>query len=342
MRVKLLIATPDADYSGYLASRISECHADVFDVSVCSLPERLPDILSARKFDAALMEAPFIESADMQNIQLPILLWSEDESVPDTAKTLKKIRKYQRISSIVAGVLEYYAKVPAAGCGFDPDKAHITAIWSSAGGVGKTTVALAYAAKKISEGKQVLYLNLEPFSSVPVYFSDSGKSISTVFEMLDNREGNIRMLIQGIRRYNSDVGIAYFCRPDNFDDMNILSAENVAALIEACAGVTEELVIDMSCVCDERARQIFGFADLILLVTDTTATAQIKLSQFTTQHHIFEHIKDKTILVANKGAAVSEQLTDTIISLPFVQSADVSAVYSALSGYSFEAQVDRQ
>ena len=341
MRVKLLIATTDADYAGHISSRISECHADVFDVSVCSLPERLQDTLSARKFDAALLEAPFAESADMQNIQLPLLLWSEDESIPDAAKTLGIVRKYQRISTIAANVLEQYAKVSAGGCGFDPDKAHITAIWSSAGGVGKTTVALAYAAKKISEGKQVLYLNLEPFSSVPVYFSDSGKSISTVFEMLDNQEGNVRMLIQGIRRCSSEVGIAYFCRPDNFDDMNILSAENVAALIEACAGVTEELVIDMSCVCDERARQIFGVADLILLVTDTTTTAQTKLSQFTTQHHIFERIKDKTILVANKGAAVSEPLTDTIISLPYVQSADVTAVYSALSGYSFETQVDR-
>ena len=342
MRIKLLIATPDTDYSEHLSSRISERHADDVDVSVCSSAECLRDLLSERKFDAALLEAPVIDSVDLQNIQLPLLLWSEDGNTPDEAVTLTKIRKYQRVSSIVSGVLEHYAKVSNDGCGFDPDKAHITAIWSSAGGVGKTTVALAYAARKISEGKQVLYLNLEPFSSVPVYFNETGKSISTIFEMLDNREGNVRMLIQGVRRYDSDVGVAYFCSPDNFDDMNILSAENVAALIDACAGVTEELVIDMSCVCDERARQIFGYADRILLVTDTTVTAQIKLSQFTTQHHIFERIKEKTILVANKGAAVSEPLTDTVISLPYVQSADVSAVYNTLSGYSFEAQVNRQ
>ena len=333
MRIKLLIATLDTEYAEHLSSRISARHTEAIDISVCSSPESLQSFLSARKFDAALLEPSLARDADLSNIHLPLLLWEEDENTENMEIALMKIRKYQRISSIVAEVLEKYAKVSSDGCGFDPDKAHITAVWSPAGGVGKTSVALAYAAKKISEGKQVLYLNFEQFSSVPVYFTESGKSISAVFEMLENHEGNVKMLIQGIRRYDSNTGVAYFCRPDNFDDMNILSTENVTVLVDACAGATDELVIDMSCVCDERARQIFGFADQILLVTDTSIIAQIKLSQFTSQHHIFERIKDKAVLVANKGAETIEALTDTVISLPFVQSADVSAVYHALSGY---------
>ncbi|MCL2201722.1 MAG: hypothetical protein FWB75_07130, partial [Oscillospiraceae bacterium] len=205
---------------------------------------------------------------------------------------------------------------------------------------GKTTVALSYAAQKVAEGKQVLYLNLESFSSVPAYFAQTGKSISAVFEMLENSDGNVKMLIRGICQQDSGVGMAYFCRPENFDDMYALSAENIAELTSVCAGVTEELVIDMSCVCDRRTRKVFELADKVLLVTDPTATAQVKLSQFSTQHTVFESIKDKVVLVANKGAELGCEIAQAVWKLPFVQSANHTAVYKALSG-SFEEQSEK-
>ena len=138
------------------------------------------------------------------------------------------------------------------------------------------------------------------------------------------------MLIRGMSRQDHG-GIAYFCRPDNYDDMNILSEKNIAALTDACSFITEELIIDMSCVCDERARQVFRLADKVFLVTDPTNAAQVKLSQFAQQHDVFDQIKDKTILVANRGAPIDARITDEIVSLPFVQSSDHVSVYKMLS-----------
>ena len=332
LRVKLLIATFDNEYAGHLSDSISEHHADAIEVSVCGTPDRLRELLTVRKFDAALLEAPFIEGTDLSSIHLPILLWAEDEDAAKVPGEIKRLRKYQRISTVVASVLEHYAKVTPDGHGSDSAKAQITAVWSPAGGVGKTTVALACAARKASDGKQALYLNLESFSSIPTYFAEAGKSISAVFELLENRVGNVQTLIRAIRRQDNGAGIAYFCKPDNFDDMNILSAENVSALVSACAGVTEELVIDMSCVCDERTRRVFELADRILIVTDTSGVAQFKLSQFTTQHNVFARIKSKMALVANKGANVGESQIDVVIRLPHVQSTNASVVYKTLSG----------
>ena len=241
-----------------------------------------------------------------------------------------RIKKYQRISSIVAEVLSYSAiYLP---CGRDPDfeRARVTAIWSPAGGVGKTAVALAYAAKVVSEGKQALYLDLEPFSSVPVYFNETGRSISAIFEMLENGEGNVKMLIRSTSQQDFG-GIKYFCKPDNYDDINILSAENIEKLTNACAGVTDELVIDMSCVCDERARRVFSLADKVFLVVDQSAASQIKMNQFASQHSDFLQIKDKVTLVANKGAAINVPFVETIVSLPFVKSTDRLEVYQTMS-----------
>ena len=330
MKIKLLIATDDSDYAEHLSYFISGRHADVIDVSVSRTQERLRELLKTHRFDAALLEAPLIGDTDLKTISLPLLLWADGENNSAESAKLPRIKKYQRISSIVADVLGKYSKISADRQGFDSERARITAVWSPAGGVGKTTVALALAVKKAAEGKQVLYLNMESFSSVPAYFPESDKSISTVFEMLENSEGNVEMLIRSVCHKDSG-GIAYLNRPDNFDDMYILSADNVATLIRSCAGVTEDLIIDLPCACDRRTRQVFTLADKVLLVIDQTCAAKVKLSQFTSQHDVFSLIRNKTTLVANKGATVSTPPTDTIVALPFMQSSDHVMVYKALS-----------
>jgi len=339
LRVKLLVATTDESYAGHLSNHISSHHADVIDVTVCRTPERFGELLKSSTFDAALLDEGMADKTELGGIRLPMLLWAEDNSTTGIAESLSRIRKYQRISSIVADVLEQYAKASPNDHNGDNGKARITAVWSPAGGTGKTTVALAYAAKKASEGKQVLYLDLEPFSSVPSFFHEPGKSISTVFEMLGTSEGSITTLIQGIRRCDSNTGISYFCHPVNFDDMNILSAEDVITLLGACSAVTEELVIDMSCVCDERTRLTFELADRIFIVTDPAHTVQAKLQQFSTQHNVFTLIYEKVTFIANKGATPFEPFADSTIRLPFIQSQREDVVYKALSGCGFESTI---
>jgi len=330
MRIKLLVATNNADYTEHISSYISENYSDAIVVSVCRTNKHLRETLSTQKFDVALVDSAMIEELELTSVSLPMLLVSEEEAEENTTYAFEKIIKYQRISLIVAELLENCAKVSKYGQGTNSEKACITAIWSPGGGVGKTSVALSYATKKVSEGKQVLYLNLEPFSSVPAYFYETGKSISAVFEMLENSEGNIKMLIRGICQQDS-AGVAYFCRPENFDDMYALSAENIAELTTVCAGVTEELVIDMSCVCDWRTRKVFELADKIFLVTDATRTAEVKLSQFITQHTVYEKIKEKTVFIANKGATAVSQIKGPTLYLPFVQSTDPATVYKSLT-----------
>jgi cellulose biosynthesis protein BcsQ len=329
MRIKLLIATTDTDYAEYLSNSISEYHESKIEVSVCKVSEGLQEMLANKRYDVALLDSSLLGNVGEASIRLPLLLWSEDESADNIAEDVGIINKYQRISSIVTAVLERYAKVSGSRSGPDSSSAIITAVWSPAGGVGKTTVALAYAASKAAEGRNVLYLDLELFSSIPAYFNHKGKSISAVFEMLESHEGNVRMLIQGIRCQES--GISFLCGPDNFDDMYALSSENTIELINACMGLTDELVVDLSCVCDMQTRQIMALADKILLVTDPTSAAQAKLSQFVQQHNVFESIQEKITLIANKGVVINAPPVSSIISFPFIQSSGASALYSTLS-----------
>lgn len=338
MRIKLAIATSETDYSEHLSSYISQHYSDIMDVIVCSTSNSLDDALAHHKFDAALLEQSFIfeaTEADLRVITLPLVLIGDTEEDTKPILELKGIRKYQRISSIVADLFEHLAKISKHSRNLISGKANITAFWSPSGGVGKTAVALAYAIRKSAEARQVLYLNLETFSSVPAYFYESGKSISTVFEMLESDEGDIKMIIRSICKQDQSVGVSYFCKPENFDDMHTLSADNIAELTSGCAGITEELVIDMSCACDWKARKIFELADQIMIVTDPSVTSEVKLLQFISQHNVFESISEKLTIIANKGAATEKVNDNAILHLPLITSNDPMEVCKMLS-LSFE------
>jgi MinD-like ATPase involved in chromosome partitioning or flagellar assembly len=336
MRIRLLIATADIDYGEHLSNFLSEKYRDTFEISLCTLENCSDTMQNSYKYDVALLDPLLLDEVDLNAIHLPLLLWSDSDEHTEKMDNLVKIRKYQRISSLTGDVLESLSKVSKIGSIADFGKAAITAVWSPSGGVGKTAVAVAYAAQKAQAGKDVLYLNLESFSSTPVYFPAVGKSISAIFDMLENHDGNIRVLARGMCLKDNASGIYYFHSPDNYDDINILSVDDTATLIAACRGMADELVIDMSCICNMRAWQIFEQSGKVLLVTDKTNTAQAKLQQFMSQHNIFEKIKSKTIIVANKNATISEQLAASSVSLPFVNSDDEIAVYKELSVHNFD------
>ena len=333
MKIKLLIATDDSDYSEYLSNVLTDKYADTFEVTVCSSVQLLNDLLKERNFDVALLAASFCVASYLSSIRLPFLLWEGSETAAVQAADYRRISKYQRISSLAGNVLEACAEISIGGKRINTAKAYWTAVWSPSGGVGKTTVALAYATRKVADGQEVLYLNLEHFSSSPLYFAETGKSISVLFEKLD---GNAELLVRALSQQDRGTGIRYFCHPENYDDINVLSAEDILILLKECSAGMDEIVIDLPCICDERIRQIFEIADKVILVTDATKTSQTKLEQFVKQHNVFEQIQAKTVLIANKGAIIDKNPLKTAICLPHVAAGNAIEIYKTLSSNRFE------
>ncbi|MCL2221780.1 MAG: hypothetical protein FWC20_05695 [Oscillospiraceae bacterium] len=329
MKVKMLIASDDARYTMKLSEQISKNHSDTLEVFVCSNPDVLEETILLEKVEIVLIDQMFVKYIEEIKATLPLIMRSETPS-DEASGEFTKIEKYGRISEIVADILETYSKVSKkAIIGGQGKAAGITAVWSPAGGVGKTTVALAAAVAAVQNGKRVFYLNLETFSSIPIYFDEGRKSISSVFEMLESNEGDVKMLISGIS--TEENGITYLSKPGNYDDVNILSAENIEELILSCGALTDELFIDISLPCDERTKKVFAMAGKVLLVSDRTETAKTKLSQFISQNSIFDSIREKTDLVANKGAVLDGETVQSVHSLPMAATLSESLVYKELA-----------
>lgn len=333
MRIQLLIADSDQDYTNHLSQVLVEKYADVFEVSACSGARQLEELLDHRGYDVALLSPSLAVEADLNRIQLPLLLW--DGAVSGHREGMGSLRKYQRISSIAGDVLERCAEVPSIGSNHGAAaRARLTVTWSPAGGVGKTTAALAYAAQQVSKGKRTVYLDLEPFSSVPAFFSEGGKSISTVFEKLDERA---ELTLQSIRQEDVGSGILYFRRPDNYEDISLLSGEDITRLADAAAADVDELVVDLEAGYGQNTAALLTKADSVLLVADGSKLCRIKLEQFRTQNRLYGQLREKTVLVANRGSWYDASFAASLVNLPLVKSDDPVVIYKTLSAGYFQA-----
>lgn len=327
MKIQILLGVEDSSYLEHLSQVLARQYADTFEVSACSARDSLLGLLGQRSFDVALLDAGLAAGVPAEGARLCLLLWDGMAALPPELAGWKRLRKYQRISTLTGEILESYAGLFSGSSGLGGSRAHITAVWSPAGGSGKTTVALAYAAQQVAGGRKTVYLDLEQFSSVPAYFPAGGKSISTVFERLDE---DVALLMQGIRQTDSGSGIGYYCCPNNYDDMNILTVEDVQLLIESAAQGVDDLVVDLSSLCDGRVRKALALADQVLLVLDGSPASLVRWEQFRGQHNTYGEIAGKLCLVANRGA----KLPDAQVTLPYVQTGDPIVVYKTLSaGY---------
>lgn len=333
MVIKLLIATSDIDYAEHLSNVLTEKHSDVFEVYSCSNNENLQGLLKSNRFDVALLEQNMADQVSLLNILLPLVM--RDVGVQNAAMTnLDGINKYQRVSSIVSEILGRFAKVNPNLNTIDSGYARVTAVWSPAGGCGKTSVALAYAAQLVSGGNKTVYLSLQSFSDGAVFFSQTGKSISTIFGADD---ANIGLLAQSIRVQDDGSGIWYFCDPANYDDINVLTSDDVETVIKGCGYGVDEIVVDLSNEWNEKIKRIFNIADTILIVLD--AASNEKWQQFVNRNNVYGTIENKLRIVANKNATAGKLgISNVSVTLPYVQSKDPIVVYKTLSGENFAAK----
>ena len=75
MKLQLLIAIGHQDYMEHLSDVLTQRYGETFEVSVCSTGERLRELLSRRRFDAALLDESLAEEVDLSAVRLPLLLW---------------------------------------------------------------------------------------------------------------------------------------------------------------------------------------------------------------------------------------------------------------------------
>ncbi len=333
MNIRLVVITSDIDYVECFSDVIEDSYKGVFKMSICSSVEKYQELSEKKSYDIALVDEALTDELAFPAARLCAQL-CDGETRAQRGSEYYPIQKYQRISHIVSELLEQYAKVAGGTGSYGKASGQMTALWSPAGGVGKTTIAMAYAAGRASETNRVIYLDLEHFSSTEAYFKDEAKSMSTLFEGLGSN--NMEILIAGLLQKDSGSGILYFGPVTNYDDLNVLTVSDIEEIINGCIAQCNELIVDLPSACDEKVRYILERSDRIFGIADDSVTGKNKWEQFQTQHSLYSEIADKLTMVANKGADISKWYQDHVVNIPFIKSQDPVIIYKSLAIRDFD------
>ena len=93
------------------------------------------------------------------------------------------------------------------------------------------------------------------------------------------------------------------------------------------------VVVDMGSTFDKKVQRVMEMADQVLLVTDGTETSRVKCNQFRTQHNMYLQLKEKLIVVANRGDKRAAAADEKCIVLPKENSSNPKVLYKMLASY---------
>ena len=295
MPMNLIIADTNKEYMNRLKEYISSKYQEEYTIELIDDKYQLKERTKMGKCEVVLL-APNLYDPEMnlKNIDLPIILLDEEAPLTYPDKFKKAINKYTRITKLIKYVEEEYEEM-------ERNRPLVYAIYSPAGGVGKTTISLATAMSYVKAGKRVLYINLEDLDSTPMYFD---KARNTKPEEIVNlaRDSYEQMLVKKISK-DKNTGVMYLTRESKTLDSYYMNAEEISHMVEAVieTGMANVVVVDTSTEINFLNRKVFEIADYMLMVVNQNIQVTYKTNSFMKQGEVVEPIKDKIKFVINQG-----------------------------------------
>ena len=295
MSMNLIIADTNQEYMERLKDYILNKYQEEYTIELNYDKYQLKERTKIGKCQVVLLTPNLYDpEMNIKNIELPIVLIDEEVPLPYPDKFKRAINKYTRITSLVNYIQEEYEEM-------ERNKPLIYGVYSPAGGVGKTTIALSTAVAYAKAGKKVLYFNLEDLDSTPMYFEGTEVPPMDVLANLA-KDSYEQMLAKRIGQ-DKNTGVMYFTREVQTLDPYAISAEEITRIIEAVieSGMANVVVVDLSTELNNLNRQVFEMADYLLMVVNQNTQATYKTNCFMMQNEIVEPIKNKLRFVINQG-----------------------------------------
>ncbi|WP_143044359.1 AAA family ATPase [Paenibacillus sp. CF384] len=179
--------------------------------------------------------------------------------------------------------------------------ASIISVYSPAGGIGKTTLALQLARQAAACGARVFYLNLEQWNAAPLWDSRDGREdLSNLLYTLQAAPDKAVAQIIALRKRHPWLGIDFIVPCENAEERLSLTAEHAKSLLGAIKGTGEydKIVVDLDSRLDAVHFGVFQASRhvLWLLNNDPSSLRKTELAmQYGEQKHgaSFAELKPK-------------------------------------------------
>ena len=309
-RLSMVIADIDEIYTKGLSGYVNSYHPTAFTVSCFTKADSFAAYLEQKTLiDVLLISPEFYDTATAYNsIKLRAVL--SEGSLSQEYPGFQVISKFMTGEKLLGEVLHLYSKLNPKEMRSSTclKNTRIIAVYSTAGGTGKTTVAAALSIQCNELGMRSFYLNLESLQSTGAFFkTNSKRNLSYVFYYLKEKSNNLSFKLEGVRSSDTDSEVHYFSPPESPLEYEEIDAEELEQLIRGIKemGCYDYIFIDMSSTFDRKNYKIMNLSDHIVLVSLQETVSLLKnrvlqneLAKLTDTDK--ESVSDKFITVINK------------------------------------------
>lgn len=300
MNISVAIADTNRNYLERLVEVLQE-YEDL-SVSVFTNAKLLEEALASKHYDIVLFDADISEKRlTLSNVKLKVCLYSENAQQTALYTDCIKVNKFQRISKIYKEMIKAYADKAGylENCTNTADTI-VLGVYSPIGGCGKTTISLSIACKLRAIGKEVMFISMEQLDSASCVYAhtDEADGITVLLEAMEE-DVNFELKCKGLAKKTLN-GISYIEGFERFVDYNIVTKDEVGALIDAIrkCGICDVVVIDMESRMDSISQAILEKSEHIVVVEKQGDVAARKMNMFTKQALACEY-KNKMCSVTN-------------------------------------------
>ena len=279
MVLKLMLLSKDENYLMRLKKALESKYEAELELYCFSEPELAYETVENSKIHVLLIDEGLEVDENRLNgkVIYSYLVRKEEVMTKNNKKTVFMYQKigtfYQQVRDLFIENTKDQLKTYGEGNG------SVIQFSSVAGGTGATTAAAAYAVGLAAQGKKVVYISFDPFSSVTGFFDAEGRSTfsDVVFAIKSNRT-NLEMKIETYVRQDA-TGVYYFEDSPNALDVMELDIKEKSDLIEALKTVFDYVVIDEKFSIDKQGISMARNAEQIVLVSNGTESSDIKLKR---------------------------------------------------------------
>lgn len=344
-RLTLVIADSDKFYVEGLEDFLIDKYSNRFQINTFTKESNLMNFLSnlEKKVDILLISSDLFKDSIPKAKYKTIIILS-DGRVSNDAKGLDVISKFQHGEKLVNCILNIYSdknnedsiiingqKITKIICSFSP-----------VGGSGKTSVLSALAVQTALRGKEVLYLDLESFSSTGFIFGQNPeKSISNLFYHVKEKNKNIHLKIEMQRAIHESSKVHYFSPPESSLELEEMTSIEICSLVDEIRSMNfyDVVFIDLSSNIGKMNYSVMELVDEVLLVIPHDRTAEARIKQFDKDIEIISRkmkkdLRQKIKLVVNKCSA--EKDFDNFIISGFESFNTISRIENFENLYSIE------
>jgi MinD-like ATPase involved in chromosome partitioning or flagellar assembly len=283
-KLNLIIADTDEEYLKNLAGFLTNKYYGHFQVHLFSRRECLDSFLTEKSclIDLMLVTQDFFSPENADTAPVIFLSDNYNETVYRQKNT---VNKYQSIDSLVGHIFEILSLHGPEYASLLPQRktTHIVAVYSPAGGVGKTTVAVSLSIYFANTGLTSFYLNFEDIQSTPCFFAcDTSRNFSHILYYLKESDKNIPLRISNTSCTDNVHKVRYFAPPDSVLDMDEIMPGELGDFIDQIRSnsMYDVVIIDMSSCFDEKNLMLLSKSDKICLVFSQDEVAAVKMKVF--------------------------------------------------------------